>query len=135
MRKLRRKIAAVVCICALMTGMTVFAATVEYNITVNSTETNQDNLSKKVLKNTDGDLYFYVTPTYFNTSDAAFFATSKQKYGSAESYSMYVENGLNETRRAEYKDDYAPGNTLYFMQTRYGYSATGTVNSIGRYTP
>lgn len=42
-------------------GMYAFADTVPYNITVNSTATNQDNLSKKVKKNTDapGGVYYF----------------------------------------------------------------------------
>lgn len=135
MKNKKKMVALIACICVLMSGMGVYAATVEYNITVNSAATNQDNLSKKVLKNTDGDLYFYVTPTYFNTNNASFWATSKQKGGSAVSRKIYVENGLNETRDGMYINNYAPGNVNYYMQTEYGYSSTGTVISKGRYTP
>jgi len=115
-------------------GMHVFADTVSYDITVNSTATNQDNLSKKVKKNTDGDNYFYVTPTYFDSGNASFWATSMEKYGDAYSERAYVENGINETRETRYATD-APGGVYYFMLTEYGYSATGSVNSKGRYTP
>lgn len=132
--KKRKLFAMVGALCVLLSGMTAFAATVDYNITVNSTATNQDNLSKKVKKNTDGDNYFYLTPTYFNTSNASFWATSMQKGGSAYSRKMYVENGINETREERYATS-APGNVYYYMKTDYGYSATGTVHSKGRYTP
>lgn len=135
MRRKKRIIALVAGVMMLMSAMAVYAQTVNYTITVNSTGTNQDNLSKKTLKNTDGDKYFYVTPTYFNTDNSSFFAFSQQYSGSASSQEIYVENGLDETRDGYYKNGYAPGNVNYYMQTRYGYSVTGTVNSRGRYTP
>ncbi|PXV96100.1 hypothetical protein C8E03_101733 [Lachnotalea glycerini] len=119
----------------LTVSIPIYADTVPYTITVNKSATNQDNLSKKVTKNTDGDKYFYVTPYTFNTNNAAFFAFSKQKSGSAESNEIYVENGIGETRDGKYKDDYAPGGKYYYMQTSYGYSKTGTVKSTGNYTP
>lgn len=124
-----------ICVCVFMSGMTAFAETKDYTITVNSTATNQDNLSKRTMKNTDGDLYFYVTPWSFNTNNASFFAVSKELDGYAKSNTAYVENGIGETRRATYKDNYAPGGVYYFMEAQYGYSVTGTVISTGRYTP
>lgn len=135
MKNKKKRVAIIACIGMLMSGMSAYAATVNYDITVNRTATYQDNLSKKVLKNTDGDLYFYVTPTYYDTDNASFWATSKQKNGSAISRKIYVENGVNETRDGMYIDNYAPGNVNYYMQTEYGYSSTGSVHSKGRYTP
>lgn len=119
----------------LTTSVPVYADTVAYTITVNKTATDQDNLSKKVLKNTDGDKYFYVTPHTFNTKNAAFFAFSKQRSGNAQSNEIYVENGVGETRYGKYKKNNAPGGQYYYMQTSYGYSKTGTVKSTGNYTP
>jgi|GEM_PF-2856515 len=114
--------------------LTCMAERITYNITVNSTATNQDNLSKKAVKKNDGDKYFYVRPTYYDSNNAAFFAESKQKNGNAHSYQIYVENGLDETRRGRYKTS-APGGVYYYMQTSYGYSRSGSVHSKGYYTP
>ncbi len=131
---MRKKILILTVIFAMFMGVAVCADTVEYDITVNKTATQQDNLSYKVVKKDDGDNWFYVTPTYYDSDNAAFFARSYQYSGSVYSSLVYVENGLNETRDGEYKTT-APGNVYYYMQTSYGYSATGSVNSRGRYTP
>ena len=134
MRKKGKIFIVAMCVCMLMSGMTVFASTVKYTITVNKTATGQDNLSKKTYKDSNSAQYFCVTPTYFNTSNAAFFAFSQQKNGSACSSEIYVENGINEERTGYYSGS-APCGVYYYMQTRYGYSSTGTVKSEGTYTP
>ena len=77
---------------------------------------------------------FDVTPTYFNTNNASFWARSNQLYGNVTSRNIYVENGLNECRYGKYTST-APTDVYYYMSTSYGYSSTGVVKSKGYYRP
>lgn len=133
---MKKKLILLTCLCVLASGTYAYAAdegSVVYNITVNKTATDQDNLSKRcVRQETIND--FEVTPTSFNTSNASFYAKSSQLYGDVRSYTIYVENGLNDTRYGNYTTD-AVENELYYMSTSYGYSSTGVVNSTGVYRP
>lgn len=134
--KNKMKIAVLmICVCVFMSGMTAFADSTQYTITVNSSGTNEDNISKRTIKNTSGYVQFCVTPSYFDTSNAGFFATSIQLYGTAKSSMIYVENGIGEPRYGSYINNNAPINQYYFMEAKYGYSSTGSVTSRGKYTP
>lgn len=123
-----------VCVCVFMFGMNVFADSNPYRITVNSTKTDEDNMSKRTIRSIGEYSGFSVTPEYFDTNNAAFFAKSIQLFGTAESNTIYVENGIGETRYGIYITN-APYNEYYFMKAEYGYSPTGSVNSTGEYKP
>lgn len=131
MNKKTKMAALMVCVCVLAFGMNVFADSVEYNITVTSSGTNQDPISKRVVRTGCTRNEFYVEPTYFNTDNASFFARSIELYGTTASNETYVENGDS---TGTY-DSTPLCNVYYFMSTRYGYSSTGTVNSKGKFTP
>lgn len=106
------------CICLFTFGMNVLADNTSYTITVNSSGTNEDNKSKRTIKSTSGYAQFSVKPTYFDSDNAGFFATSIQLYGTATSKKIYVENGLNEKRYGSYVNNVAPSNEYYYMQAK-----------------
>lgn len=136
MNKKKKIMALIACMCVIVSGTNVYAAnigSVAYNITVSKSASNDDYMSKRCIRTEDIN-DFDVTPTYFNTNNASFWAKSNQLYGNVTSRDIYVENGLNECRYGNYTST-APTDVYYYMSTWYGYSATGVVKSKGYYRP
>ncbi|GFI23863.1 hypothetical protein IMSAGC011_02653 [Lachnospiraceae bacterium] len=141
-RKSKRKIIALgLCMMMLFsTGLLAHAQTTDFTLTVNSSGYQQDNLSKRTLKagGTDYENKCYVRATNFvgtgtvyvqsiKLTDTSIHSESEIALGSASSVNVRKDKAYNK---------YAPSGEYYYLQGRFGASASGnTLNVVGRYTP
>ncbi|MDO4337429.1 MAG: hypothetical protein Q4C91_04980 [Eubacteriales bacterium] len=131
----------VVC-CLAITCVSVMADTVWFTLTLHhgggSVGEPDDALSKKVLKNTDGDKKFWITQESFDNSGnskgaiRAYSQITGQDYKSV-SYIPLKAGKNNILSSATYGWSYIPGGIYYNIISEFG---GGSVNrATGRYTP
>ena len=125
---LKRAACAALLSCTLLSASlpAAFAAKIPFDITNPG-----DTLTRKVLKNTDGDQYFYVTPFYFSNRGTLNCLSTNYLDHSIYSYSVTIDSSdINRTASARYRT-YAPGDQNYFMSG----TSTVSLNVSGDYTP
>ena len=111
----------------MATMTTALAETVTFDITYPT-----DPISKKVLKNTDGDNYFYVTPHYFSTNGTLHCVSYRLDNSNVRSNTLDItQSDLYKTRSAKYQTT-AAGGVYYYMRTA---ASVNGLNVSGRYTP
>lgn len=141
MLKTKKILATSLCMIMLIsTGIIAHADTTDFTLTVNKSGYQQDNLSKRTEKaggsNYENKCYvratgFTGTGTVYVQSiqidNSAIHSQSEIALGSASS--VGVLKGMN-------YNQYAPSGKYYYLQGRFGASASGnTLNVVGRYTP
>ena len=128
--------------CISVMSVPVSADTITFTLTLHhgggSVGEPDDALSRKVLKNTDGDTKFWITQTSFNNHGnqngmiKAYSQITGQDYKS-EGY-IPLRAGRNEiTTRASYGWSYIPGGIYYNIISEFGGGSIN--NATGRYTP
>jgi hypothetical protein len=128
-------IVAVSIVLVLGIGIKASADTIDFNVTVNKSTTNEDPLSKKVTKSTDGDTYFYVTPSYFSsTGNIKVRSINKSTPSIRSSYYSVSSGSINVTNKHAYGVS-APGNVYYYMEADFQSGSASKLNVKGRYTP
>lgn len=119
--------------------MPVYAATSDFTLTVNSTGYNQDNISKRTIKAGGSD---YENKAYVRANSFSGTGTIYVKSVKLEDDSIYTnEIALGSASsvgvlKSESYNKYAASGEYYFLQGRFGGSATGnSLTVVGRYTP
>ena len=124
----------------LSTGILAHAETKDFTLTVNNTGYQQDNLSKRTLK-AGGSAYenkCYVRATSFHGTGTVYVQSIKLNdtgIHSKEEIALGSASSVNVRKDKEY-NKYAPSGEYYYLQGRFGASASGdTLKVVGRYTP
>ncbi|MDE7322428.1 MAG: hypothetical protein K2N73_06785 [Lachnospiraceae bacterium] len=124
----------------LSTGILAHAETKEFTLTVNSSGYQQDNLSKRTLKagGSDYENRWYVRATGFVGTGTVYVQSIKLNDTSVHSNKEIALGSASSVgvRKDEAYNKYAPSGEYYYLQGRFGASASGdTLNVVGRYTP
>lgn len=140
--KMKKVLVTGLCLCMMTLfsmGAVVRADTTQFTLTVNSTGYQQDNLSKRTLK-AGGAAYenkCYVRPTSYTGTGTVYVQSIK-----LDNINIHSKNeiGLGSASvgnlRSEVYNTYAPSGSYYYLQGRFGASATGnTLGVMGNYTP
>lgn len=143
-RKLIKKLTGILAATTLMVGslgfaMPVHAATSEFTLTVNNTGYNQDNLSKRTVKagGTNYENKAYVRANSFSGTGTIYVKSVKLEDTSihTDEIALGSSSSVGELRKSSY-NKYAQSGKYYYLQGRFGASATGnSLTVVGRYTP
>lgn len=133
--KCKRYVAVLAILLFLSVAPVVKAATVDFNITVTSNQLNQDPKSKRVLKNTDGSTYFYVTPSYFSRSGSIRVRSVQLDNKKIASGKHLISSKETGSKKIFTYDKAVAGGVYYYMESFYAASSGNSINVKGRYTP
>lgn len=134
-KRIVRFMALCFCCCMLFTGVSAKADTIDFDVTVNKSTTNVDPLSRKALKNTDGDNYFYVRPTYFSATGNIKVRSVNHTSPSIRSKYYTISSGsVNVVKKYAYGSN-VPGGQNYYMESDFGAATISTMRMKGKYTP
>lgn len=121
----------------LANTLPVFAETIDFDVTVNDTKTNEDNYSRKATKagNPVYENRFYVTPKTFLIRNPVNVYSKQEAYPYCSSYARHLAPGTeNVTVSNPYTGD-APANKIYRLHAYYGGTKAGSARLKGKYTP
>lgn len=122
--------------CLLGVGVTSYADTSYFTLTVTNNGAAQDKISLRTAKE-DREQKCYVTTTGFNADNSAsyMFATSCKLYDTGVCTDTMILNrkAVNSTITSKY-GRYAEPNQYYFLSANHGFGSS-TMHAEGRYTP
>lgn len=126
-----------ICVCMLGTTLVAHADTSNFTLTVTRNGTNEDNMSKRTLKD-GGSSYenkFYCTSTSYAGTTGTISVKSVKLYDTdVESNSINFGTAALKSANANYKS-YARSGDYYYLKGRFVASTGSTVKMLGRYTP
>lgn len=127
---------ALLLICTFLFGTNVFAAGIDFDVTVNKDKINEDNYSRKITKN-GGSKYenrFYVTAKQFIIRDTIQCYSLQEDDRTMTSYPRTLKPGMEyETKSNPYVGN-APANKIYRMHSYFG-GSVGSCRLKGTFCP
>lgn len=120
----------------LANSTTAFAETIDFIVTVNKEQSNEDNYSKKAAK-AGGSLYenrFYVTPKTFLIRDNVNVYSRQEDDPACTSYARQLIPGQENVTVSNPYLSNAPAGKYYRLHAYFG-GSIGSASVRGRYTP
>lgn len=126
-----------ICACVLGIGVTSYADTSYFTLTLSKSGVNDDNISLRTIK-ADNENAFYLTPTYISEkgpdSVVDVYGESRLLENQSIRSNPTSLNHVGYTQKTYYNCT-APSGKYYYLKGIYGRSISGRVTVEGRYTP